>query len=256
MTTTLATPAPTQARPPAETAISIGGLSYAYGKAAGRTQALEDIDLDIGRGEIVILTGPSGSGKTTLLTLIGALRRADTGVLRVLGRDLARLGRDGQTVLRCEVGFIFQFHNLFSSLTALENVRMASALKPGSALEQSARAEAMLARLGLRDRLDHKPAQLSGGQNQRVAIARALVNEPALVLADEPTASLDAASGQEVLDILHQFAAGPARTTVLIVTHDPRVIERSDRIVHLLGGRIVKDPQPAARPATKSVQPS
>jgi putative ABC transport system ATP-binding protein len=222
-------------------AVSIRGLNYWYGTGSNRTQALTDIELEIDRGEVVILTGPSGSGKTTLLTLIGALRRADQGAIRVLGRDVTRLDRAGQVALRREVGFIFQFHNLFSSLRAIENVRMATALRPGTVDQMNRRAESILTRLGMAERMNHLPAQLSGGQNQRVAIARALVNAPALVLADEPTASLDAASGQEVLTLLHQLATGPDRTTVLIVTHDQRVLERADRIVNLVSGRIVSN---------------
>ena len=228
-----------------ESAVSIRGLDYWYGEGPNRTQALWDIDLEIDRGEVVILTGPSGSGKTTLLTVIGTLRSVEKGTVRVLGHDVARLGRAARVVLRRDVGFIFQFHNLFSSLTAFENVRMATALKPGPVAEMNRRAEAILARLGMQERLDHLPAQLSGGQNQRVAIARALVNEPALVLADEPTASLDPASGQEVLTLLHELTAGPARATVLIVTHDQRVLDRADRIVNLISGRIISNVRPA-----------
>ena len=166
-----------------ESVVSIRGLHYWYGEGSSRTQALWDIDLEIGRGEIVILTGPSGSGKTTLLTLIGALRSVERGEVRVLGHDVVRLGPAARVALRREVGFIFQSHNLFSSLTAFENVRMATALKPGPVAEMNRRSEAILTRLGMRERFDHLPAELSGGQDQRVAIARALVNEPALVLA-------------------------------------------------------------------------
>ena len=129
--------------------MSIRGLQYWYGEGTSRTQALWDIDLEIGRGEIVILTGPSGSGKTTLLTLIGALRSVEQGEVRVLGHDVVRLGRAAQVALRREVGFIFQSHNLFSSLTAFENVRMATAMKPGPVAEMNRRSEAILTRLGL-----------------------------------------------------------------------------------------------------------
>jgi len=230
-----------QGLPPIQPAVSIDGLNHWFGEGANKAQALADIDLDIDRGEVVILTGPSGSGKTTLLTVIGALRRVEQGKVRVLGRDVRRLGHSGQVALRRDVGFIFQFHNLFDSLTAIENVRMATALKPGSVAEMNDRSEAILTRLGMCDRMDHLPSQLSGGQNQRVAIARALVNQPALVLADEPTASLDAGSGQEVLTVLHELASGPSRTTVLIVTHDQRVLDRADRIVNLVSGRIVSN---------------
>ncbi len=187
------------------------------------------------------MTGPSGSGKTTLLTLIGALRRLQQGRLIVLNRDLSALDEHGAVELRKDIGFIFQSHNLFSSLTALENVRMATALRPASVREMNERSARLLEQLGLGDRLNHLPAQLSGGQRQRVAIARALVNRPALVLADEPTAALDAESGQTVLGLLRKLADGMDRTTVLIVTHDQRVIDHADRVVNMMGGRIINN---------------
>ncbi len=222
-----------------EIAIHAEGVSYWYGEGETRSQVLFDNALEIGRGEVVIMTGPSGSGKTTLLTLIGALRRMQQGSLRVLGRDVAALDERGAVDLRKDIGFIFQGHNLFSSLTAMENVRMATALKGGSVREMNERSVRMLDQLGLGERLDHLPSQLSGGQRQRVAIARALVNAPALVLADEPTAALDAESGQIVLGLLRKLADGMQRTTVLIVTHDQRVIDHADRVVNMMGGRII-----------------
>ena len=214
-------------------------VNYAYGSGETRTQVLFDCDLEISKGEMVIMTGPSGSGKSTLLTLIGALRRVQEGGLNVLGHDLSRSTETRQVELRTNIGFIFQQHNLFSSLTAIENVRMATALRPGSVKAMNDRSIAILSRLGLGDRIGHLPSELSGGQKQRVAIARALVNEPALVLADEPTASLDAQSGQTVLELLRQMADGPKQTTVLLVTHDQRVIDHADRIVNMVGGKIV-----------------
>src|SRR6516165_3137392 len=151
-------------------------VNYAYGLGETRTQVLFDNALEISRGEIVIMTGPSGSGKSTLLTLIGALRRMQQGSLEVLGRDLARSNEQENVETRKNVGFIFQQHNLFSSLTAIENVRMATALRPGSVAEMNERCVSILTSLGLRERINHRPAELSGGQKQRVAIARALVN--------------------------------------------------------------------------------
>lgn len=223
----------------ADVVIRAADLNYAYGSGETRTQVLFDNDLEISRGEVVIMTGPSGSGKSTLLTLIGALRRMQEGSLEVLGQDLARAGESDQVDLRKNIGFIFQQHNLFSSLTAIENVRMATALRPGGVREMNDRCIEILGKLGLGERMNHLPAELSGGQKQRVAIARALVNQPALVLADEPTASLDAESSQTVLEVLRNMADGPTRTTVLLVTHDQRVIDRADRIVNMVGGRIV-----------------
>jgi putative ABC transport system ATP-binding protein len=225
------------ARP--ELVIRAQKVDYAFGDGETRTQVLFDNELEISRGEVVIMTGPSGSGKSTLLTLIGALRRMQEGSLQVLGQDLSRSSEAAQVELRKNIGFIFQQHNLFSSLTAIENVRMATALRPGSVKEMNDRCLNILGKLGLSERINHLPAELSGGQKQRVAIARALVNQPALVLADEPTASLDAESGQTVLEHLRNMADGPERTTVLLVTHDQRVIDHADRIVSLVGGRIV-----------------
>jgi len=215
------------------------GVNYAYGTGETRTQVLFDNSLEISRGEVVIMTGPSGSGKSTLLTLIGALRTMQQGYLEVLGHNLSRAGEWERARLRKQIGFIFQQHNLFSSLSAIENVRMAAALAPGAVKKMNQRCEAILDRLGLADRTHHLPAELSGGQKQRVAIARALVNRPRMILADEPTASLDAESSQTVLDLLHELAEGPDKTTVLLVTHDQRVLDRADRIVKLVGGRIV-----------------
>src|SRR5262245_48124659 len=228
------------ARPLAkELAIQVEGVSYWYGEGETRSQVLFDNTMEIGRGEVVIMTGPSGSGKTTLLTLIGALRRMQQGDLKVLDQDVSALGENGAVELRKNIGFIFQSHNLFSSLTALENVRMATALRPAPVEEMNERSVRLLEQLGLGERLDHLPSQLSGGQRQRVAIARALVNRPALVLADEPTAALDAESGQTVLGLLRRLADGIERTTVLIVTHDQRVIDHADRVVNMIGGHIV-----------------
>ena len=226
-------------------AVRARGVNYSFGSGETRTQVLSDNELDVGRGEIVILTGPSGSGKTTLLTLIGTLRRTQDGSLNVLGRELARMDSARLIQLRSEIGFIFQHHNLFSSLTALENVRMAIGLMAAvGAAEAQRRCASILDELGLGGRLDYLPARLSGGQRQRVAIARALVNQPALVLADEPTAALDAASGETVMRLLGEMANRPPHTTVLIVTHDQRLLDRADRIVNMVNGRIVSNVRP------------
>ena len=226
-------------------AVRARGVNYSFGAGETRTRVLTDNELEVGRGEVMILTGPSGSGKTTLLTLIGTLRRVQDGSLSVLGRELAGLDAGRQVQLRSEIGFIFQHHNLFSSLTALENVRMATGLmaKLGGA-EAHRRCTSILEELGLGGRLNYAPARLSGGQRQRVAIARALVNQPALVLADEPTAALDAASGETVMGLLGKMASGPAQTTVVIVTHDQRILYHADRIVNMVNGRIVSNVRP------------
>ncbi|MGL6097084.1 MAG: ATP-binding cassette domain-containing protein [Fimbriiglobus sp.] len=227
----------TTAAPP-EPAVHIAGLNHFFGDGDGRRQALFDINLSLQPGEVVIMTGPSGSGKTTLLVLAGALRTAQEGTLRVLGQDLRGLSAGGLVDVRRNIGFIFQFHNLFESLSALENVRMALELHPGTDRERREKATAMLSALGLGDRIHYKPANLSGGQKQRVAIARALVNQPRLILADEPTAALDKESGRVVVDLLRAHAKEHGGT-IILVTHDNRILDIADKIVTLVDGRIV-----------------
>ncbi|MCH2171295.1 ABC transporter ATP-binding protein [Myxococcota bacterium] len=231
-----------------EPAIQVEDLEYAFGEAEARKVVLDGIDLSLAAGEFAIMTGPSGSGKTTLLSLIGALRSPQQGGLRVLGRDLSRLGaaRGGEAgdleAFRRRLGIIFQLHNLFPALTAFQSVQMSLDLHDLSVEEKDARIEGILAKLGLEERFDYKPERLSGGQRQRVAIARALVHEPELVLADEPTAALDAENTEIVLELLRELAR-KRRTSVLMVTQDARVFEAADRLVHLVDGRIVSDVQ-------------
>jgi len=217
--------------------IAIEGLSHYYGSGDLRKQILFDVSTQIEAGEIVIVTGPSGSGKTTLLTLVGALRSAQHGSLRVLGRELRDAEPSTLESVRKQIGYIFQSHNLIAALTARQNVEMALRLHGGSAGEIRSRASAMLAAVGLGEHLEHYPSQLSGGQRQRVAIARALVSEPRIVLADEPTASLDKQSGRDVVDRL-QVLAREQGVPVLLVTHDNRILDIADRIVHLEDGRL------------------
>jgi putative ABC transport system ATP-binding protein len=218
--------------------IQLVGVNHYYGGGTLRRQILFDVSVEIRAGEIVIVTGPSGSGKTTLLTLIGALRSAQEGSVRVLGAELrGASGRALQTVRR-RIGYIFQAHNLLDALTASQNVEMALHLDPSVTRRQARRrARAMLEAVGLGDRADHHPGQLSGGQRQRVAIARALVAEPRIILADEPTASLDRTSGREIVDLMHDLARRQG-VTVLLVTHDNRILDIADRIVHLEDGRL------------------
>lgn len=221
-------------------AVRVHGLNHVYGEGELRKQVLFDNQLDLARGEIVIMTGPSGSGKTTLLTLIGGLRTVQDGELKVLGRDLHGLSAKELVGVRRNVGFIFQAHNLFDSLTALQNVSMSMELKGYDRAAIEERGEEMLTTLGLGKRIHYKPAQLSGGQKQRVAIARALASYPQLVLADEPTAALDRQSGRDVVDLLHKFAKEKG-TTVLMVTHDNRILDVADRIVNMVDGRVISD---------------
>lgn len=221
-------------------AVRVRGLNHSFGEGELRKQVLFDNQLDLFRGEIVIMTGPSGSGKTTLLTLIGGLRTVQEGELKVLGRDLHGLSAKELVDVRRDVGFIFQAHNLFDSLTALQNVSMSMELKDLDRAAINQRADEMLTLLGLGKRIHYKPAQLSGGQKQRVAIARALASHPKLVLADEPTAALDRESGRDVVNLLHKFAKEEG-STVLIVTHDNRILDVADRIVNMVDGRVVSD---------------
>ena len=223
----------------ADAAVTVKQVSHFFGKGALRKQILFDVNLEIRRGEIVILTGPSGSGKTTLLTLIGALRSTQEGSLRVLDHELCGASESALASVRKRTGYIFQAHNLLDSLTAMQNVRMALALHPELAEDEvRRRAEESLRAVGLGAHLHHHPDRLSGGQKQRVAVARALCNSPQLVLADEPTASLDRASGREVVELLQGLARRNG-STVLLVTHDNRVLDIADRIVHLEDGRLI-----------------
>jgi putative ABC transport system ATP-binding protein len=223
--------------PGVEAVIQIRDLSHFFGDGETRSQVLFGNRLEVMPGEIVIMTGPSGSGKTTLLTLISGLRTVQDGSVKVLGRELNGLGPAGLIQLRRGIGFIFQAHNLFDSLTAYQNVRMAMELQDTTPTEADARIRDLLTTLGLGHRIFHKPHQLSGGQRQRVAIARALANRPKLVLADEPTAALDEKSGRDVVTLL-QTMARELGTTSLIVTHDNRILDVADRIVNMVGGRI------------------
>jgi putative ABC transport system ATP-binding protein len=218
--------------------ISICGLNHAYGKGALRKQILFDITTEIPQGEIVIVTGPSGSGKTTMLTLVGALRSAQEGSVRVLGQELCGAKPGTLEKVRKQIGFIFQQHNLLGALSSIQNVELGARVTGRiRRSELHNRAAKILEAVGLGERMHHHPDQLSGGQRQRVAIARALVGEPAMLLADEPTASLDKQSGREVVERM-KFLAKEQGTTILLVTHDNRILDIADRIVHLEDGRL------------------
>ncbi len=229
----------------AEQVVSVSQLGHFYGEGEARTQVLFDNKLDLGPGRTVVMTGKSGSGKTTLLTLIGALRAVQSGSVRVLGRELRGLGERDLVRVRRAIGFIFQAHNLFASLTAFQNVRMALELEAGAGRcpprEVDRRVAEMLEGLGLGARMHAKPAKLSGGQRQRVAVARALVHRPRLVLADEPTAALDEESSRLVIALLRETARRDG-TSVIIVTHDRKIIDVADKVVNLSYGRILDGP--------------
>lgn len=218
--------------------IDVKNVNYSYGEGDLRRPVLKGVNLTVRKGEIIIMTGPSGSGKTTLLTIIGALRAAQEGSVKVFGQELAGASNDMLTQTRLQTGYIFQQHNLLKSLTAAQNVAMSLELRDG--LGERHRREtsvAMLSDVGLGERVDYYPAQLSGGQKQRVSVARALVARPRLVLADEPTASLDKVSGQEAVNILKKLAR-EQQTAILLVTHDYRILDMADRVVELEDGVI------------------
>lgn len=215
--------------------ISARGLTYSYSPAS--RQVLSALDLDLGPGEIVVVTGASGAGKTTLLTLCGALRSVQQGDLHVLGHDLRRLDRERQRELRSSVGFVFQAHHLIDALTAGQNVVM-SLMDRVPIADAAARAATALNALGLAARIDALPGALSGGEKQRVAVARALIREPELVLADEPTASLDDDSADIVKEAI-SAAAKRRSCAVLLVTHDARLFDIADRVLRLVDGRLV-----------------
>ncbi|MBD2360059.1 MULTISPECIES: DevA family ABC transporter ATP-binding protein [unclassified Anabaena] len=228
-----------------EPVIAISNLNHYYGKGALKKQILFDINLEIYPGEIVIMTGPSGSGKTTLLSLIGGLRSVQEGSLKFLGVELSGANQSKLVQIRRSIGYIFQAHNLLGFLTAKQNVQMAVELNEHiSQAEAIAQSQAMLTAVGLENRVEYYPDNMSGGQKQRIAIARALVNNPPLVLADEPTAALDKQSGRDVVEIMQRLAKDQG-TSILLVTHDNRILDIADRIVEMEDGILARDSQTA-----------
>jgi ABC-type lipoprotein export system ATPase subunit len=213
-------------------------LTKVYGDGAV-VRALDGVTLQIARGEIAAVMGPSGSGKSTLLHMIGALDRPSSGRVIVAGRDLAEV-KNLDRFRNETVGFVFQLHNLIPTLTALENVEVPLYEQKVKARERHERASALLELVGMGDRLKHLPGQLSGGQRQRVAVARALINDPALVLADEPTGELDSERTDEIIGMIHRLNR-ELDTTFIIVTHDPAIGRQTDRIIELDSGRVVEE---------------
>jgi putative ABC transport system ATP-binding protein len=205
----------------------------------GEVRALDGVNLIVRQGELLSVMGPSGSGKSTLLHLIGALDRPTEGQILIRGQDLATV-KNLDRFRNEEVGFVFQLHNLIPTLNAVENVEIPLYEQPLSEKKRRQRAAELLELVGMGDRLDHLPGQLSGGERQRVAIARALVNDPAIVLADEPTGNLDSQSGQDVMALLRELNERQG-STIIVVTHDPAVARTTKRIITLHDGRIARD---------------
>ncbi|MBF8266557.1 MAG: hypothetical protein HW388_65 [Dehalococcoidia bacterium] len=214
------------------------GLTKVYGSGLTTVRAVDNVTLEVREGELVLIMGPSGSGKTTLLSMLGGLLRPTSGQVFINGVEITTLSESRLPDIRArEVGFIFQAFNLLSSLSAQENVLFPASLVPGGTRAAQERASELLERLGLSQRRRYLPRNLSGGEKQRVAVARALINNPRLILADEPTGNLDSKTGHEVMMILHDIARDEGRT-VLIVAHDPRLEDMADRILWLEDGKL------------------
>jgi len=220
-----------------EPIIAVRGLRHSYGEGTFMREVLHGVDVDLAPGEIAIIMGHSGSGKTTFLTLVSALRAVQTGSVRVAGQELHGATDAVLTTARRDIGFVFQRHNLIGGLTARQNVQMAVLIdRPDDSV---AVADALLDRVGLRGHEHKRPRELSGGQQQRVAIARALARQPRVIMADEPTASLDAQTGHEIIDFIHSLARTEG-CAVMIVTHDSRILDVADRILTLDDGRMIE----------------
>jgi len=222
-----------------EPIIRVRDLHHAFLEGTAMKDVLQGINAEFVRGEICLIMGPSGSGKTTLLKLIGAQRGVQRGSVMVDGRELAGAKPRDMVEVRRKIGFIFQGHHLLEALTVCQNVQMPLTFVPGETGASSrVRALEMLKRVGLEEHAEKPPAHLSGGQKQRVAIARALIHRPSIILADEPTASLDGKTGHEVV-VLLQHLAREAGCTIVLVTHDTRILDVADRLIHLEDGRLV-----------------
>ena len=220
-------------------AVRCRGLTKTYGSGDAQVMALRGIDLDVRRGELLMVVGPSGCGKTTLISVIAGILEQDSGECEVLGRDLKHMAQRERARFRgFSVGFVFQLFNLLPALNAVENVSIPLLINGMDRNNAESRAEEILGSVHLGSRLDALPAKLSGGQQQRVAIARALVHAPKLIVCDEPTSNLDHVTGRSMMDLLREAAKSPDRA-IIVVTHDPRIFEFADRIAHMDDGKIV-----------------
>ncbi|MGE4411750.1 MAG: ABC transporter ATP-binding protein [Sphingomonadales bacterium] len=216
--------------------LEVSGLKRSFTQGGVTIDVLRGVDLSIARGEMVALLGPSGSGKSTLLQAVGLLEGGFDGSIRILGEEAAKLGNDGRTRLRRDaLGFVYQFHHLLPDFTAVENVILPQIVRDVADAVARQRAESLLSTLGLGHRLDHRPSQLSGGEQQRVAVARALANRPALVLADEPTGNLDERTSDVVIDEFIRLVREEG-SSALVATHNERLAARMDRVVRLHDG--------------------
>lgn len=219
--------------------LEASGLHKSYAVAGSRLHVLRGLDLQVARGEMVAIVGASGAGKSTLLHVLGGLDRPDAGQVRVGDVDITRISDAELVAFRNRhVGFVFQFHHLLPEFTALENAAMPLRIARVRPAEAHPRAEALLARVGLADRLHHRPGMLSGGEQQRVAVARALVMQPSLLLADEPTGDLDQATADALHRLLREMHA-EFNLTAVIATHNPRLADQCDRVLRLEGGRLI-----------------
>ncbi len=224
-----------------ESLIRIQDLHRDFPMGLEVVHALDGVSLTVERGEFLGVMGPSGSGKSTLLYLMGGLDRPTTGHIWVRDQDITALDENGLAAYRRrEVGFVFQTFNLISTMSALENVEFPMLFARVPPAQRRERARSLLSLLGLGDRMEHKPTELSGGQQQRVAIARALVNDPDIILADEPTGNLDSHTGAEIMEVLARLNQEQGRT-IIVVSHDPSITDHTSRCIHLLDGQVAQD---------------
>ena len=247
MTTLRSTSAPAiPIAPSADSAVWCRGLTKTYGSGDSAVRALRGVDLEVKKGELLMLVGPSGCGKTTLISVIAGVLNHDDGDCVVFDKDLGRISQAQRTKFRGHtIGFVFQAFNLIPTLTIAENVSVPLLINGESRRDALEKASAMLARVGLGERVTDYPNRLSGGQQQRVAIARSLVHRPRLIVCDEPTSALDKDTGHSVMELLHEIALGPEQS-LIVVTHDQRIFQFADRIARMNDGvieRIVTDPE-------------
>ena len=220
--------------------IELQKVTKVFERGGVEIRALDCVSFYVEKGEFLAVMGPSGSGKSTLMNILGCLERSTSGHYLIKGEDTALFDDDELALLRNQrIGFVFQTFNLLPRFSSQKNVELPLVYSGLSRAERQRKAQEALAAVGLRERLDHWPKELSGGEQQRVAIARAIVNRPWIILADEPTGNLDSHSGDEVMDVFEDL--NKAGTTVIVVTHNPRVAKRARRVIHLMDGRVIKD---------------